>query len=623
MAVEYTVESFLSLRAAYEMLGRNPKGGADRTRSLDNLEHQVFACARHLSEKRADVDTMVWLCRQAMLGHARTELNFAQIVEYLNYAVEQEHLEGIRLLAKYYFGWDRVISARQIDLPKAMDLFERAAATGDLDSRYDLALALLENEGGEDTVKRARSILQALMTESFPAAFFTYYTRFYLTSGASDEEARYGYEILKQGLEALPGAPSEEEADWIGERLYYYIGLCYAEGCGCDKDIEKAIRCMKASAELNPGGDAYSWLYNKGLERLIEPRPAMSAVIEPAEDAPPAPVIFTAGAAGEYENTRIDLEKPLTFIQFNNAKDAKEAAETTPDLTKEDLDEILKPFDALVGLENVREQVRSLFYIVLADSRRRKVGLAGAHRPALHMVFSGNPGTGKTTVARLIGEILKKLGYLKRGHVVEVDRSGLVGEYVGQSEQITAKIIARARGGVLFVDEAYDLDVPDSSRDYGSHVISMIAKAMEDKREDMVVIFAGFRDEMKWFIQSNPGLRSRIGASVDFPDYKDEELAQIFERLGAAHGFALSDAAQEKIRFILKDMEPNRKDKFGNARGVRNLFDETLRNQARRIVEANVNDAAGLALIVPGDIPGTDAPSKKGGGKITRLSARR
>ncbi len=624
MAVEYTVESFISLRAAYEMLGKIPEGRHDRSRNIENIENKVFACARYLSEKKADMGITVWLCRQMMMGNARTGLNPDTLVKYLTHAEEKNHLEGIRLLAKYYFGWDKILAASQINRARAMELFERAAATGDAESRYELALALLENENGKTDLKRAKSILQALIVERYPAAFFSYYTRFHLMSGGADSDPAYAFQILRQGIEAFEESPQEERdaADWVGERLYYYAGLCHAEGHGCDKDIEKAISLMKISAEINPVGDAYDWLYNKGLERIVELPPAFTSPAGARQDAPQTPKIFTSGPADEEEEqvTRIDLDKPLTFIKFD---ETKKAEETTRLLTKDDLEDILKPFDSLIGLQNVKDQIRALFYIVLADNRRRATGWTGEYRPSLHMVFSGNPGTGKTTVARLLGEIYKKLGYLKRGHVVEVDRSKLVGEYIGQSEHITAEVIKRAKDGVLFVDEAYDLDVRDSWRDYGAHVTTMLVKAMEDKRDNMVVILAGYRDEMKWFVDSNPGLHSRIGAHIDFPDYTNDELARIFENFSAAHAFEMSDPAKEKIRAVIRNMEPNRKDKMGNARGIRNLFDETLGNQARRVIESNLSDPAELALILPGDIPGSDSPPNKGGGKVTRLSSRR
>lgn len=622
MAVEYTVESFISLRAAYEMLGKIPEGRHDRSRNLENIESKVFACARYLSEKKADMGITVWLCRQMMMGNARTGLNPETLVKYLTHAEEKNHLEGIRLLAKYYFGWDKILAASQINRARAMELFERAAATGDAESRYELALALLEGENAKTDTKRAKSILQALIVERYPAAFFSYYTRFHLMSGGADADPSYAFQILRQGIEAYEESPQEERdaADWVGERLYYYAALCHAEGHGCEKDLEKSIGLMKISAEINPAGDAFDWLYNKGLERIVDLPSDFSGPAASRGEMPQTPKIFTSGPAEDEEEqvTRIDLDKPLTFIKFDQAKNAEEAPRL---LTRDDLEEILRPFDSLIGLQNVKDQIRALFYMVLADNRRRATGWTGEYRPSLHMVFSGNPGTGKTTVARLLGEIYKKLGYLKRGHVVEVDRSKLVGEYIGQSEHITAEVIKRAKDGVLFVDEAYDLDVRDSWRDYGAHVTTMLVKAMEDKRENMVVILAGYKDEMKWFVDSNPGLHSRIGAHIDFPDYTNDELARIFENFCAAHAFEMSGLAKEKIRAVIRNMEPNRKDKMGNARGIRNLFDQTLGNQSRRVIENNVTEPAELALILPGDIPGSDEPSGVGG-KIARLSAR-
>ncbi|MCB1682705.1 MAG: AAA family ATPase [Alphaproteobacteria bacterium] len=636
MAVEFTVERFFSLRDEYEKLCKASDKGPDGFTRLESLEDQVLSCAKYLAENESNIEAMVWLCDQRLYGSCRTDLNPDQFVSYLTAAVEKNHLQATRLLAKHYYGWDKIISPAQIDREKAMALFEKAAETDDRESRYDLALVLLEEENDKADAERAKSLLKKLMDEFYPPAFFSYFAKFYMMSGSLKDVPVEGFSCLHQGMEALDKG-QHECAEWFRERLTYYTALCYAEGLGCDKDIEKAIHLMKRSAEITAYGDAYFWLKNKGLERLIEPAPIGQDSGAPESGIENKPAIFAAGAYGEsaakpsdldspeFYETRIDLEKPLTFINFGDTKGreaAKRAAEIRPDLTKADLEDILKPFDSLVGLENVKEQVRALFYMVLADSRRRAQGIISGYRPSLHMVFAGNPGTGKTTVARLVGEILKKLGYLKRGHVVEVDRSKLIGEYIGQSEQITAEILKRARDGVLFVDEAYDLEVPDSYRDYGHHIITMIVKAMEDQRNNMVVIFAGFKNEMKWFIESNAGLRSRISAFIDFPDYTDEELVDIFAIYCKNLSYSLSGEAKEKIKGVLKAMEPGRKDKFGNARGMRNLFDETVIKQARRVVEQDVTDKDELVRILPEDVPGTYTPGSTDG-KIAYLSTRR
>ena len=637
MAVEFTVERFFSLRDEYEKLCKTHDKGPETFTRLESIEDQVLSCARYLAAHEENVDAMVWLCDQRLYGTCRTELNPDQFEEYLVFASGKDHLQGTRLLAKHYYGWDKVISAAQIDRKKAMELFEKAAATGDAESRYDLALVLLEGDNDAKDADRAKRLLQELMDQSYTPAFFSYFAKFFLMSESIREVPHEGLSYLLKGLETMEQGVTEC-ADWFKERISYYAGLCFAEGLGCEKDIEKAIHLMKKSAEITPYGDAYFWLKNKGLERLVElPSPPSQDHHETPSDAKPS--IYSPGSFGgdgvakssaegdspEFYETRIDLEKPLTFINFGDSKgrDAgKKALEIRPDLTKDDLDKILLPFEKLVGLDNVKEQVRALFYMVLADSRRRSQGIVSGYRPSLHMVFSGNPGTGKTTVARLVGEILKKLGYLKRGHVVEVDRSKLVGEYIGQSEHITAEIIKRARDGVLFVDEAYDLEVPDSYREYGHHIIAMIMKAMEDQRNNMVVIFAGFKNEMKWFIESNAGLRSRISAFVDFPDYTDEELLEIFKIYCKNLSYTLAEESADKIRGVLKNMEPGRKDKFGNARGMRNLFDETVIKQARRVVEQDVTEKDALVLILPEDVPGTYTPGSTDG-KIAYLSSRR
>ncbi len=637
MPLDYTEEHFFSLREEYERLSKVQHKSAENFTQLETLEDQILPCAKHLAENESNVDAMYWLCDQALYGTCRTGLTAEEFKSYLQYGAGKDHLPSIRLLAKHYYGWDRILSVSQINKKKAMKLFEKAAETDDIESRFDLALALIENEETKDDLKKAKSLLKGLMKDGYAPAFYSYYSKFYLFVGLSaPKRAEKAFEVLQDGLKAIKGG-KHDFAPWFTERMLYLSGLSYAEGIGCEKDIEKAIRQMKKSAEVGAYNDAYFWLKNKGLEKIIENpgTPNTSMDEEVGGDKPDKPIIFSSGNSGTdgiiksgsdfdstefYENTTIELENPLTFINFddNKGRNAGKEKQVMPDLTKEDLDDILKPFENLIGLDDVKEQIRTLFYMVMADSRRRKQGLTSGYRPTLHMVFSGNPGTGKTTVARLVGDILKRLGYLKRGHVVEVDRSKMVGEYIGQSEQITSELFKRARDGVLFIDEAYDIESPDSYRDYGRHIISMLVKAMEDTRNNMVVIMAGYRDEMSWFIEANPGLRSRVGMFIDFPDYTDEELVEIFATYSKNLSYTLGTGTREKIETMLKDMQPGKRDKFGNARGMRNLFDETIRNQARRVVEQDITDKKKLMQILPEDLERKTKPETDGDGTNKR-----
>ena len=239
--------------------------------------------------------------------------------------------------------------------------------------------------------------------------------------------------------------------------------------------------------------------------------------------------------------------------------------------------------DDLIGLGSVKEEVRSLANFVKLQKQREAQGLKTA-KVSYHLVFYGSPGTGKTTVARIVGRIYKDLGVLKKGHTVETDRAGLVAKYMGQTAQQTDTVIQKALDGVLFIDEAYSL-VPEggSGQDYGQEAIATILKRMEDYRDRLVVIIAGYKNEMQRFIDSNPGLQSRFNRYIDFPDYTGAELADIFKMYMKKNQYTLADDAddylKERFDYVVEHKDRN----FGNARYARNVFEKTIQEQANRL----------------------------------------
>ncbi len=234
----------------------------------------------------------------------------------------------------------------------------------------------------------------------------------------------------------------------------------------------------------------------------------------------------------------------------------------------------------LVGLVPVKTRVREIAALLLVEKLRRSIGLE-ADAPPLHMSFTGNPGTGKTTVAMRMAAILHGLGYVRKGHLVAVTRDDLVGEYIGHTAPKTREVIKRAMGGVLFIDEAYYLYRPENERDYGQESIEILLQAMENHRDDLVVIFAGYADRMQTFFSSNPGLASRVAHHIDFPDYTDDELFAIAERLAAGMQYELSVSAREALHeyIQLRRTQPN----FANARSIRNALDRARLRQANRL----------------------------------------
>ena len=238
--------------------------------------------------------------------------------------------------------------------------------------------------------------------------------------------------------------------------------------------------------------------------------------------------------------------------------------------------------DLLIGLEEIKTDVRKLVNLVSMQQTRRERGYKTIPM-SLHLVFTGNPGTGKTTVARILAQIYSNLGILSKGQLVEVDRSGLVAGYIGQTAIKTQKKIDEALGGILFIDEAYTLI--KEGNDYGQEAIDTILKAMEDHRDDFIVIVAGYHDLMTGFINSNPGLKSRFNKYIDFPDYSVEELEKIFITMCSEYDFELTEGAKEILRDKIVQMERDKGVNFANARDVRNMFERVITQQASRLSE--------------------------------------
>jgi probable Rubsico expression protein CbbX len=283
-----------------------------------------------------------------------------------------------------------------------------------------------------------------------------------------------------------------------------------------------------------------------------------------------------------------------------------EAIATSIDLRHEYEDagigEVLRQLDSeLVGLAPVKQRIRETAARLLVERARRKLGLVD-EPPTLHMSFTGNPGTGKTTVALRMADLLHRLGLIRRGHLVTVTRDDLVGQYIGHTAPKTKEVLKKAMGGVLFIDEAYYLYRPENERDYGQEAIEILLQVMETQRTDLVVVLAGYGDRMEKFFESNPGFRSRIAHHIDFPDYGDDELLQIAEVMLSRSRYALSAAGRAALaRYI---GERRRQPHFANARSIRNALDRARLRQAGRLFETSTGpiDAVALSTIEAADI---------------------
>ena len=278
-----------------------------------------------------------------------------------------------------------------------------------------------------------------------------------------------------------------------------------------------------------------------------------------------------------------------------------EVKEPVSDGEQNRLDMLLQELNNLVGLSEVKQEINSLINLIKVRKLRERYGLPDMEM-SYHMVFSGNPGTGKTTVARLVAEIYKELGVLSKGTLTETDRAGLVAGYVGQTALKVKDVVEKAIGGVLFIDEAYTLTSSEASNDFGQEALDTLVKMMEDHRDDLIVIVAGYKDEMQHFLKANTGLVSRFNKFIDFPDYSQDELIEIFHGMAYRAGFIVEDDATHVLQEKLASFDDRAWKSFGNARGIRNTFEKIVVNQANRIVTYQEPTVLQLTMICREDI---------------------
>ena len=294
------------------------------------------------------------------------------------------------------------------------------------------------------------------------------------------------------------------------------------------------------------------------------------------------------------------LEAKGLFGEERREEPCAEPVEPVPEVDERDP---LEELGELIGLDNIKKDVRELAAFAKIQKLRKEQGIKTVP-VSLHLVFTGNPGTGKTTVARILAKIYRKIGVLSKGQLVETDRSGLVAGYVGQTAIKTQEMIDKAIGGVLFIDEAYALSQKDDA--FGEEAINTVLKAMEDHRDDLIVIVAGYTEPMEKFIASNPGLKSRFNKYIDFPDYTIDELEAIFELNCRKYDYRIDDEIKKHIRGMLVQKKLASQENFANAREVRNLFEEIITNQARRLAETDSPDADAMMTILPEDLTDRD-----------------
>ncbi|NJN85415.1 MAG: AAA family ATPase [Leptolyngbyaceae cyanobacterium SL_7_1] len=303
---------------------------------------------------------------------------------------------------------------------------------------------------------------------------------------------------------------------------------------------------------------------------------------------------------GNYQQT-LDSFAALTPAIASTANSTTTPAQP-PKNQAEELDAALKELEELVGMEEIKQEVKTLINFLKVQKVRMERGLAKTP-VSLHAVFCGPPGTGKTTIARLMGGIYQGLGFLAKGHLVETDRAGMVAGYVGQTSKKVDDLVQSALDGVLFIDEAYALKPEGGGNDFGQEAIDVLIKRMEDYRDRLVVIVAGYTDEMTRFIESNPGLKSRFNRYFYFNDYNPDELTAIFVKIAEKSHFTVTQPARDQLRSMFYELYVNRDRTFGNGRLSRNLFEKTIERQANRLAVLSSLTDEMLTTILPEDIP--------------------
>lgn len=277
----------------------------------------------------------------------------------------------------------------------------------------------------------------------------------------------------------------------------------------------------------------------------------------------------------------------------------------TADEGKDDhytLEELMTQLSQLIGLDSVKSQVNDLISFQKVQVLRKAKGLHSPKR-TMHLAFTGNPGTGKTTVARIVGRIYRKLGLLSKGHFMEVSRTDLIAGYQGQTALKVKDVIEKAKGGVLFIDEAYSITENEHSDSYGRECLTELTKALEDYREDLIVIVAGYTEPMKQFFKSNPGLKSRFNTFIEFDDYNVDELLEILKKMSKVEDYIISDRAIEVLSKLFENIKEIKQNEFANGRFVRNIFESMTMNHARRIVNMTSPTIIELQELTENDIP--------------------
>jgi SpoVK/Ycf46/Vps4 family AAA+-type ATPase len=453
-------------------------------------------------------------------------------------------------------------------------------------------------------------------TDSALARSLTELTAIATAAGRAPERARdEGLRVAAALSESVPGAPAEwAQVALPGSAELASVNTAFFDAASRGRRWREHPTDLLT--ELVAAGDSRAGAY---AEALTEVAAAACTLGEPTihavANASVASAAYLAAAGVRTESSTQPGGIPNPAVAQADPQAAAETAaqvEAVPAEPEKTVEELLAELDGMIGLERVKKEIHRQVALLTVERMREEAGLK-APKMSRHLIFVGNPGTGKTTVARLIGAIYRALGLLPKGQLVEVDRSELVAGYVGQTAMKTAEVCAKAVGGVLFIDEAYSL----TGDQFAQEAVNTLVKEMEDHREDLVVIVAGYPGPMVGFITSNPGLASRLTTTIEFDDYTDDELLGIMRLIAAGSDYELTDEAQRRVRQIFEATP--RTPAFGNGRFSRNLFEHAVARHAWRLKDATDPTRDELRLLTADDFidhPDESEPATPGGGSV-------
>lgn len=594
-----TKVSFFDIRRKLEDI--YDQGQLEDEKEFQSLKDQIV----EMAEKDSDPEAQQWLGWAKVRGEFKFEQGTEDGIALMQKAADQGNALALSYLGDIYCGQIDVLEPKDFRFSRAYQMYRKASEKGNGYADYQLGRMYFQGEGEVPDMERAEFYALQSVDRGSPHGYFLLGQMRFLGKALRKDHGK-AFEFFDKAMTSIDFKTERDKTLQAG--LSFWIGRCYFEGKGVDQDRIKGFTMIEKAAKLGDR-DAEHWIDEErsiqtiGMNDIIDQTLSTFSQFQPNANA--------QGESGRFKSTGRGAQPTSPFASFSTAK--KKVKEP---LSQEEIEDLLKPLDDLIGLKNVKKEMRNLVYMAQMQCMREAKGLPNAPI-SLHSVFMGPPGTGKTTVAKLLGEILAGLGYLQSGHVVEVDRSGLVGEYVGETAQKTKRVLDSAMDGVLFIDEAYALSQYASEWDFGPEAISTIIKKMEDDRNRFVVIAAGYTDEMQKFLAANTGFKSRFSSIIEFDPFKADELVRVFSKLCADHAYTLTDEAKNMLEGTLKKQLSGGHLSISNARGVRDLFEKTIRKQAKRIVTEKITDDDELIMIRPEDLY---FPEKVNRGNVTFLS---